>query len=402
MSSNTDEDDQLELMGASNNNNATHFDVSKLPDSFQKFLQDNSIDPQIYTVASLPRYIRTNTHLPADKRPTLQDLKAQFQTDKVYAVDGLDHFFSVQLDDTTQRISDVPAYKEHAIFGIDLSSAIAVEALEIQKDDQVLDLCCAPGAKLCMIANLLGRDGLGTATGVDLAGHRLATCRSLLKKYKVGEKVRLFEADGTTFSVPPPSRLGSRMIHSDSKDNNAMTTRKRQKMELVKPFWASRLLRFDNQAPTLANALYDKVLVDAECTHDGSIAHILKYEKWGWDTFEKNFMDPHRIDTIAELQCNLMKQGWHMLKPGGIMIYSTCSLSIRQNEDNVAWFLNEFRDAQLEKIPNFDIPRAEIKQQKAHPALQDDIEANCLRFDPISSNTSGFFVARFLKSALFT
>lgn len=188
------------------------------------------------------------------------------------------------------------SYKEHAIFGIDLSSAVAVEALEIQQDDQVLDLCCAPGAKLCMIANLLGRDGLGTATGVDLAGHRLATCRSLLKKYKVGEKVRLFEADGTAFGVPPPSRLGDRVIRSD------MAIRKRQKTEPVKPFWASRLLRFDDQTASLAQALYDKVLVDAECTHDGSIAHILKYEKWGWDTFEKNFMDPHRIDTIAELQ----------------------------------------------------------------------------------------------------
>lgn len=159
-------------------------------------------------------------------------------------------------------------YKEHAIFGIDLSSAIAVQALELQADDQVLDLCCAPGAKLCMIANLLGKEGLGTATGVDLAAHRLATCRSLLKKYKVGEKVRLFEADGTTFSVLPPQRLGNRVICAT--DNE----KKRQKTTVVKPFWASRLLRFDDQSRS--GISYDKVLVDAECTHDGSIAHILK------------------------------------------------------------------------------------------------------------------------------
>ena len=148
-----------------------------------------------------------------------------------------------------------------------MSSAIAVQALELEKDDQVLDLCCAPGAKLCMISNLLGREGLGTATGVDLANHRLATCRSLLKKYKVGERVRLFEADGTTFLVPPPSRLGNQKIHE-------IDRQKRQKVEPVKPFWASRLLRFDTQVNQ--EALYDKVLVDAECTHDGSIAHILK------------------------------------------------------------------------------------------------------------------------------
>lgn len=105
--------EQLELTGApsssSSSSYSTAFDIARLPDSFQRFLKDNSIDPHIYTVAALPRYIRTNTHLPADKRPSLQALRTQFQTDKVYAVEGLDHFFSVQLDDTTQRISDVPA-----------------------------------------------------------------------------------------------------------------------------------------------------------------------------------------------------------------------------------------------------------------------------------------------------
>lgn len=120
-----------------------------------------------------------------------------------------------------------------------------------------------------MIANVLGREGLGTVTGVDLAGHRLATCRSLLKKYKVGEKVRLFEADGTTFDVPPPSRLGGRVIAEQEMDRT-----KRQKVDVKKPFWASKMLRFDNQIKS--DRLYDKVLVDAECTHDGSILHILK------------------------------------------------------------------------------------------------------------------------------
>jgi 16S rRNA C967 or C1407 C5-methylase (RsmB/RsmF family) len=145
-----------------------------------------------------------------------------------------------------------------------------VQALEITQDDQVLDLCCAPGAKLCMISNLLGNQGVGTVTGVDLAGHRLATCRSLVKKYKVAAKVRLFEADGTTFDVPPPCRIGNRWIHEQQdKEPDA----KRQKTEVRKPFYAPRLLRSDDQ---VKGRLYDKVLVDAECTHDGSIAHILK------------------------------------------------------------------------------------------------------------------------------
>jgi 16S rRNA C967 or C1407 C5-methylase (RsmB/RsmF family) len=119
-----------------------------------------------------------------------------------------------------------------------------------------------------MIANMLGKEGLGTATGVDLAGHRLATCRSLLRKYKVGEKVRLFEADGTSFAVSPPTRLGNRVIHQED------PTKKRQRVESIKPFWAPRMLRSNNHVNS--HVLYDKVLVDAECTHDGSILHILK------------------------------------------------------------------------------------------------------------------------------
>lgn len=105
MSSDNDQDNPLELLDSV----PAGFDIEKLPKSFQKFLSDNSIDPQIYTVAKLPRYFRTNTHLPENKRPSLEDLKSQFKTDKVYAVDGLDNFFGVQLDDTTHRISDIPA-----------------------------------------------------------------------------------------------------------------------------------------------------------------------------------------------------------------------------------------------------------------------------------------------------
>lgn len=82
------------------------FDLNQLPDSFRKFLDDNSIDPAIYTVTHLPRYFRINTHLPEDKRPTLEDLKKQLNTDQVHKVKGIDNFYSVQLADV--RLSDTP------------------------------------------------------------------------------------------------------------------------------------------------------------------------------------------------------------------------------------------------------------------------------------------------------
>jgi 16S rRNA C967 or C1407 C5-methylase (RsmB/RsmF family) len=95
-----------------------------------------------------------------------------------------------------------------------------------------------------------------------------------------------------------------------------------------------------------------------------------------------------------------MKQGWSMLRQGGVMVYSTCSLSIRQNEENVAWFLTSHHNAVLEKIPDFGITAAPIKHQTVAQDLQPSIDTFCLRFDPIHSGTSGFFLVRFKKSAL--
>jgi 16S rRNA C967 or C1407 C5-methylase (RsmB/RsmF family) len=121
-----------------------------------------------------------------------------------------------------------------------------------------------------MIANTLGTQGLGTVTGVDIAAHRLATCRSLIKKYRVGPRIRLYEADGTTFDVTAPSRLGAHRFDND--DDDTSEAKKRRKVDSRKPFWAPKTLRHDSGQ----GRLYDKVLVDAECTHDGSISHIIK------------------------------------------------------------------------------------------------------------------------------
>lgn len=45
-----------------------------------------------------------------------------------------------------------------------------------------------------------------------------------------------------------------------------------------------------------------QVLVDAECTHDGSLKHICKYEQWGWETLERRVLDTDRLVSITNLQ----------------------------------------------------------------------------------------------------
>jgi 16S rRNA C967 or C1407 C5-methylase (RsmB/RsmF family) len=97
-----------------------------------------------------------------------------------------------------------------------------------------------------------------------------------------------------------------------------------------------------------------------------------------------------------------MTQGWTLLRKKGIMVYSTCSLTIKQNEENVAWFLQQHPEAELETIPlvsHLGIPLAEIKRTHHDQHIQTLMDKYCVRFDPLISRTSGFFLARFRKMA---
>ncbi|KAG0067641.1 hypothetical protein BGZ89_005815 [Linnemannia elongata] len=502
------------------------FSLENLPAEFVAFLAKNEIDPAIYTVTDLPRYVRLNPdpHLTI----TPEELEKQLGT-KVDPVPGLESFCRL---DGQAKLRNTQAYKDGRIFGMDLSSGIAVYALDVQPGEHVLDICCAPGAKLCMIAGLLTNSGhvqsnrsgggnqlqmdiTGTVTGVDISPHRLSTCRSLLKRHRLQQCARLFQADGTTFSVMRPSAIDTirarimanpsgtkktatagqdgsqrkRALDVEDEENGgdgggessqmaidggqesaarqqfhinslkSESTLKRHRatfdtlkglftestgasvlfngsdtngdQEKVVPFFAPKILRNDPQLHTEAYK-YDKVIVDAECTHDGSIAHILKYEAWGWDSFHKNFMSQDRLDSLSDLQRGLLMNGFRMTKAGGIIVYSTCSLSRAQNEDIVAWFIAGMRGrAVLEPLPKHALgiqtatckrpcrsivasaldrptatdPSGQVQwrgtpQQEANmEQFQDHIQEMCLRYDPLASKTSGFFLARIRKIA---
>jgi len=134
---------------------------------------------------------------------------------------------------------------------------------------------------------------------------------------------------------------------------------------------------------------YDRVLVDAECTHDGSIKHLAKFTQWGWETFERRFLDPERLTTLARLQAALLATGFGMLKDGGTLVYSTCSFARAQNEEIVTDFLNSEPRAQL----------APIKSLLGAPCRAGDLE-HTIRFEPRLSGTSGLFVAKITKLPL--
>ena len=106
------------------------------------------------------------------------------------------------------NLSRTELYRKGLVYGLDAASVFAVECLGVDGTQRVLDLCCAPGAKLCLLADLAQE-----VLGVDVSEPRLAACRTVLRKYAV-TNVRLALGDGTTwtpqaarwFSLEPPAR----------------------------------------------------------------------------------------------------------------------------------------------------------------------------------------------------
>ncbi|XP_068305024.1 rRNA (cytosine-C(5))-methyltransferase NOP2C-like isoform X1 [Pyrus communis] len=379
-----------------------------LPDAFLDFLKENGLDPSIYSEShSTPRYIRLKPGLEA----RIEEIEAEIKW-KLEEVEWLPGFYALPPD---VQIANSNAYREGKIYGIDAASGAAVSALDISAGDHVLDLCAAPGAKLCMISDLLGDSG--SVTGVDVSSHRLAACRTMLQKYALGNRCRLFVADGTNFSLIP------RRVHSDPKScESALEENLTFKEWTSRRPWKERkqaarirksdAVRSGNQLPDLIyygchsgvvgltkselyqtfrddeylSYGYDKVLVDAECTHDGSIKHVQKFEQWGWETLQRRVLDAERSDSLTVLQLKLLTNGFRLLKAGGILVYSTCSLTVAQNEDVVKQFLEGHPCAELQVIDaaeNWPCKNGRVP--------------NTLRFDPLTSKTSGLFVAKFSK-----
>ncbi|XP_071711171.1 rRNA (cytosine-C(5))-methyltransferase NOP2C [Rutidosis leptorrhynchoides] len=386
-----------------------------LPDAFLQFLNDNGIDPSIYTHGDCtPRYIRLKPGCEEQLEAIEADLKC-----KLEKVEWLPNFYSLP---PHIQIASSKAYQQGKIYGIDAASGAAVSALNIIPGDHVLDLCAAPGAKLCMCLELVGNSG--SVTGVDVARHRLAACRTLIQKYALGDHCRLFVADGASFSLIPIRILsesvnvkelgmkGDDILYKEwtsrrpwKQRKRAIKEREKNSLQLIPHNQDPEMIYYGPHSGVVGLSKselfhtvtshdlsingYDKVLVDAECTHDGSIKHIQKFENWGWSTFERRVLDAKRTDGLTSLQFRLLENGFKLLKVGGNLVYSTCSLTFAQNEDVVEKFLTLNACAEL----------LEIEGSESWPCKSGRIPKT-LRFDPLISKTSGLFVAKFTKLAI--
>ncbi len=167
------------------------------------------------------------------------------------------------------------------------ASAVASLILAPKPGETVVDLAAAPGGKTAHMAELMKNEGKIYALDVD--SERIKRMRQILKWAGV-EIAEVIKADG-------------------------------------------------RKAPeVLGEEIADRVLLDAPCTSDGTIA---KNPELRWRLREKN------VPKVVALQKELIESAWCLLKPGGRLLYSTCSMLPEENEEVVRWFLKGHGDAEL-------------------------------------------------------
>jgi 16S rRNA C967 or C1407 C5-methylase (RsmB/RsmF family) len=98
---------------------------------------------------------------------------------------------------------------------------------------------------------------------------------------------------------------------------------------------------------------------------------------------------------MVRTQRQVIEQGWNCLKPGGTLVYSTCTQEPEENEGLVSWFLEKHPDARLEEI-KLPIKRSPAVLEWEGNTYNPTVEL-CLRIYPQDNDTEGFFVAKLFK-----
>jgi len=191
---------------------------------------------------------------------------------------------------------------------------------------RILDLCAAPGGKTTLYSSLAGLDGIVVAN--EVIRTRAGTLADNVRKWGLGNVV-VTNNDPSHFA---PLRE-----------------------------W------------------FDVVAVDAPCSGEGMFRK---------NSEARNEWSPDNVKMCASRQRRILGDIWDSLKPGGTLIYSTCTFNRYENEENISWLAENFdcEDAGVETPDQWNIVRTEAG----------GIE--CFRFYPHRVSGEGFFVCAVRKT----
>uniref|UniRef100_A0A8D8Q7L6 Methyltransferase NSUN6 n=1 Tax=Cacopsylla melanoneura TaxID=428564 RepID=A0A8D8Q7L6_9HEMI len=252
----------------------------------------------------------------------------------------------------TSNLSGVPHVDVDPSMGLlqNLPSIAAGHYLDVQPGQKVLDMCSAPGNKLTHVAQLM--DDTGILIALDKSKARVSRLNESLQSLGLSS-VQTHQFDST-------------LIHASSEQ--------------------------DIDRMNLQQQSFDRILLDAPCSGFGQ-RPMFEDEIPRLDLNKK-------IRSHTFIQRKLLEAAIPLLKPNGILVYCTCSLSIDENEAMIAWLLK--RHEEMELIPS--LPRLG-SHGLFHEDLKPEDRARMQRFGPTlspnegpNSDTIGFFLCKLRKN----
>ncbi|NUA42404.1 Ribosomal RNA small subunit methyltransferase F [Dickeya solani] len=239
-------------------------------------------------------------------------------------------FWLLNADEEAMRLGNALEHLAGLFYIQEASSMLPVSALFMGDDapERVLDMAAAPGSKTTQIAARLNNQGLIVANEYSAS------------------RVKVLHAN----------------LHRCGVSNTALT-------------------HFDGRV--FGNALpetFDAILLDAPCSGEGVVRK---------DPAAMSHWSLESIADIAATQRELILSAFHALKPGGVLIYSTCTLNHQENQHVCRWLMQQFPDAcEIESLQDL-FPQAQR-------AITED---GFLHVFPQIYDSEGFFVARLRKTA---
>jgi 16S rRNA (cytosine967-C5)-methyltransferase len=194
------------------------------------------------------------------------------------------HVKSGVILDRAQDVFELPGFKDGLVSVQDGGAQLAADLVGMEPGHEILDLCAAPGGKTCHMLELSPHDV--SITAVDVSSERLQRVQENLDR--LGLEAKLYTGD----AVKPKGE------------------------------WAEKN--------------YDRILLDVPCSATGVIRRHPDI---------KLLRRAEDISSLAELQQKIMKSAWLLLKPGGVLLYVTCSLLPQENEEQIEYFLSNNPDA---------------------------------------------------------
>ena len=267
---------------------------SKLPIDFINELNNDFTErnvDKILTGMSEERYTTFRVNYLKSNEVEVEDelVKNGLEFEKVRITESNFNFNAYVIYNKNEKdLSKLKIYEDGKIYVQSISSMIPPIILRPEPGERVLDMAAAPGGKTTQMAAMMNNEGYILANEIDKF-----RCEKL--KYNV-------------------EKQGASIVHIINKDGTQL----------------------NNSAKS-----FDKILVDAPCSGEGRfiVSNKKTYEHWSLKMQKE----------LVEIQKKLLSNAINLCKINGTILYSTCALSLAENEKVIDWAINNF-NIEIEKI----------------------------------------------------